>query len=133
MRHAIPLLMLLLMASPTFATDYTVSTPGAPTDAVLEMARKAVNGTTCETLGLAPTCTQAQARAKDSTANVYTTVADYLQRRIMRDAITEARALKAKSGAEALCRWWFLPSTTRTAQDGVCASVGQDVGCEICQ
>lgn len=122
-----------LVAVPTFATDYTISTPGAPADALLEGMRVAVNGATCESVGLLPTCTQAQARARNADLNVYTTIADMLQRYVYRDLIIKAREIKVQWEASSLCRWWNLPSTSAAAKNGVCTTVGMSAGCDLCQ
>ena len=52
MRKILTLIVVGVLVSPVLATDYTISTPGAPADALLEGMRVAVNGATCESVGL---------------------------------------------------------------------------------
>jgi hypothetical protein len=131
-RSLYAVLAVFALASLAWATDYTISTGTARQDQILNQHRVILNTDTCSAARLPANCTQAQARAVNPGANVYTTVADYIQRYHGPKILAEAKADIAAHEAEALCRWWNNSTTTRAAQDGVCTAIGLTAGCELC-
>jgi len=132
-KNLLIVLAVFAFAAVVYATDYTVSTTTARQDEILNQHRVILNTTTCAAARLAPSCTQAQARAVTPGVNIYTNTADYIQRYHGPKILAEAKAGIAEYEAQALCRWWNNTTTTRSAQDGVCTAVGLAVGCELCQ
>ena len=132
MKRLLAFLSVLAFAAVAYATDYVVSTTTARQDQILNQHRVILNTDTCTSARLPASCTQAQARAVNPGANVYTTVADYITRHHGPKILAEAKADIAAHEAQALCRWWNGATTTRTAQDGVCTQVGLAAGCELC-
>lgn len=126
------LVAICLLAVPLFATDYTVSTSTARQDQILNQHRVILNTETCASVQLPPSCTQAQARAVTPGVNIYTTVADYIQRHYGPTILATAKAGIAANEARALCLWWNGATTTRPAQDRVCIEAGLAANCEVC-
>lgn len=127
MKRSLFVLAVLLSASSVFAGSYT-STTTAAQDTRLERARVRMNKATCGALTLPAACTQAQARAKDSAANIYSDVSDYLDRFVLRQHLDGLKAADTSDDAtQALAAWTAMNDTQKNA---VCTLLGLPSGCE---
>ena len=88
----------------------------------LEKARVRTNKATCGALSLPPTCTQAQARAKDSNANIYSDVSDFLDRFVVKGYTDSLKTADTADDQQQFCTWWA--TATVSARNPVCASAG---------
>ena len=127
MKRSLIALAVLLSAALAFAGSYSITTT-AGQDARLERARVRMNKATCGALSLPASCTQPQARAKDSAANVYSNVADYLDRYVIAQHLASLKtADTADDAAQALAAWTAKSDADKNA---VCALLGLPSGCE---
>lgn len=122
------LLVLLLLAAPALATDYTVTTT-AGQDTILERARQRSNGRVCASVGLPTNCTRAQALAKDPVLGLEhaVSIATYINKLVKASIATE----KATSDAEdvtAFDQAWAAAS--QAARDSACVALGLPAGCK---
>lgn len=123
------LLVLLLLAAPALATDYTVSTTGAVQDAVLDRARLRHNGQVCISVGLPTSCTRAQAIASDPViaADYSNTIAAFNQKRF-KDVIATEKALSAAEDIITFEQAWAAAS--QATRDSACVTLGLPAGCK---
>lgn len=127
MKRILYVCAVLLIPALAMAGSYTISTT-AGQDARLERARVRANKATCGRLTLPTTCTQAQARAKDSAADIYSDVLDYLTRSVIRDHLATLKTVDTSDDAEqALAAWTAKSDADKNA---VCAILGLPNGCE---
>lgn len=121
-------LIILLLALPAFATDYTVTT-SANQDTILERARLRSNAAICIAVGLPTSCTRAQAIAKDPVigADYANAISNYLNKLVKADIQKE----KAVSDAEDITTFeqaWAAAS--QAARDSACVTLGLPAGCK---
>ena len=138
------LLSVLLLAAPAYAGTLTLTTT-APQDATIEKERVWSNTTTCTTLALPASCTQAQARTafcalpgssgaapctvngvSSGTVRVYTDANDFGES-IIKKWVFSARQLQAARELEAFAAW--RKAATLAQKNAVCAAAGFPNGC----
>jgi hypothetical protein len=121
------LLFLLLVAASASAGTYTVTT-NAVNDARLARQLARVNKATCASVNLPASCTQAQARAVTPGLDVYSNVADMIDRTILRDFLANLKNADTSDDAiQAAAAWAAMNDTQKNA---VCALLGLPNGCE---
>jgi len=127
MKRSLIALVVLLAAGLAFAGSYTVNTTAAQ-DSRLERARVRTNKATCGALTLPASCTQAQARAKDSNANIYSDVADFMDRSIVGDYLKALKVADTSDDANQAATAWAAMNDTQ--KNAVCALLALPNGCE---
>lgn len=122
------LLLVLLLAAPALATDYTVTTT-APQDAILDKARLRSNAAICTLLRLPSSCTRAQAIAVDPVvgADYANTISAFVTKRV-KDII---QAEKARNDADDHITFeQAYAAANQASKDAACAAVGLGAGCK---
>jgi hypothetical protein len=126
MKKIIPI-ALLLIATVAYAGSYAITTT-ASQDARLERQRVRLNKATCQSVQLAEGCTQAQARAKNPNANIYTTITDLIDRQILKGYLDGLRSVDTRDDAVQAAAAWV--AMTDAQKNAVCALLGLPNGCE---
>jgi hypothetical protein len=119
---------ILLTAGLVSAGTYSITTSTVQ-DNRLERARVRTNKATCGALSLPASCTQAQARAKDSSANIYSSVSDFLDRYVIKnytDGLKVADTVDDLNQAQAA---WIAASDS--GKNAICQSFGLPSSCEL--
>ena len=129
MKKTLALVALLLVAALAQAGSYTVTTT-SPQDNRLEKQRVRLNKATCAGVGLPGTCTQAQARAKNPGVDVYSDVADMLNRKVIKDYTDALKQADTSDDEQQFCAWF--KAATVAQQNSACALASLPNGCEIC-
>jgi len=127
MKRSLFVLAVLSIPALLLAGSYTITTSTVQ-DNRLERARVRANKATCGALSLPAACTQAQARAKDSNANIYSDVADFMNRSIVGDYIRALKAADTSDDAAQAAEAWAAMSDTQ--KNAVCTLLGLPAGCE---
>lgn len=120
----------LLIASVVFAGTYSVTT-NAKQDERMEKERTRINKAECKAAQLPNSCTQAQCRAVNPNCNIFSDVADLIDRKVVKDY---ADGLKQKDTADdqvQFCEYWT--TATVAQRNATCATAGLPNGCELCQ
>lgn len=125
----VTLLGLLLVASLATAGSYTINTTAAQ-DTRLERHRNRVNRNSCQLVGLPNNCTQSQCRALNANCDIYSDVADLIDRNILRGYLQGLAAVDTSDDHEQFCTWWRTATTVQ--KNGVCSASGLPNGCEVC-
>lgn len=121
---------LVLIAATALAGSYTLNTTTAQ-DNRLERQRLRLNKATCAAAQLPPTCTQAQARQRTPGVDVYSSVADMLDRKVLAEYLAGLKNADTADDAQQFCAWF--KAATVAQQNSACALAGLPNGCEICQ
>ena len=122
-------LAILLVAAVASAGSYTLTTNTAQ-DNRLEKQRIRLNKATCVAAQLPANCTQAQARQRTPGVEIYSDVADLLNRKVVRDYTDALRANDTSDDQAQFCTWFKAATTAQ--QNSACALAGLPNGCEIC-
>lgn len=120
-------LVVLLIAALASAGSYSVTTNAAQ-DARLERHRNRVNKATCEAAGRQAGCTQAQARAMNPGAEIYSDVQDMIQRLIIKGFTDGLKSQDTSDDAAQAAAAWAAKSDAD--KNAVCALLGLPAGCE---
>jgi hypothetical protein len=120
-------LVILSAASVASAGTYTVNT-NASQDTRLARQLNRLNKATCASVGLPANCTQAEARAKQPSLDVYASVTDMLDRAIVGGYLSGLKSADTQEDAvQAAAAWVAMNDTQKNA---VCALLGLPNGCE---
>jgi hypothetical protein len=133
------LLLLVLLAAPSFAQEaYTVNATASQVQ-VLDYARTTYNARICAAAQLPATCTQAQYNAANPTspATIYANSQAGRQAFLIAQWIAEDfRTAKTRLVADnkaAQCTYWNDPARTLTEKNAMCTSAGLSAGCDLCE
>lgn len=128
MKKMLLAVLLLAVAAPALATDYTVTTT-ANQDTILERARLRSNAAICTAVGLPTSCTRAQAIAKNPVigADYANTIGAFVQKRV-RDVIQAERAASDAEDITTFEQAWAAAS--QAARDSACVTLGLPAGCK---
>lgn len=123
------LFSLLFIATIATAGSYNITTTAAQ-DTRLERHRLRVNKNSCQAVGLPNNCTQAQCRNLNPNCDIYTDIADMIDRLVLRGYLQGLAAVDTSDDHEQFCTWWR--TATVTQKNGVCSASGLPNGCEVC-
>lgn len=126
----ITIAFLLVVTSLAIAGSYTINTTTAQ-DTRLERHRNRLNKFACTSAGLSVGCTQAQCRAANPTCDIYSDVADMIDRNILRGYLTGLANVDTSDDKDQFCSWW--KAATAVQKNTVCSAAGLPNGCEVCQ
>jgi hypothetical protein len=124
-------LAVLLVATAAHAAVPISFTLSDAAGARVDRQRLRLNKRTCEGLGLLATCTQAEARAIDPAANVYSSHSDYIDRVLVKDWTTRLKGIDTDEDTKAFCAWFKAAAVAE--QNAACALAALPNGCELCQ
>jgi hypothetical protein len=130
MKRSLYVFAVLAIPAILLAGTYSITTTTAQ-DTRLEKARVRTNKATCGALSLPPTCTQAQARAKDSAASIYSDVADFLDRYVIHNYTDSLKTADTSDDQQQFCSFWG--AATLAQKNQICADSALPNGCELCQ
>lgn len=120
-------LIALLAAATAYAGTYTINT-NANQDQRLARHMARVNKATCQSVGLQASCTQAEARSKQPGLDVYSSVADMVDRLIVGGFLKGLKAADTSDDAAQAQSAWM--AKTDAEKNAVCALLGLPNGCE---
>lgn len=121
-------IVLLLLAAPALATDYTVTTT-TQQDAILDRARIRANQQICTFLRLPSSCTRAQAIAVDAVvgADYANTISVFITKRMKEVVQVE----KSRNDSDDVTTFeQAYAAASQAAKDAACAAVGLSAGCK---
>lgn len=135
MRKILFLISVLFGASVASAQDCSTGTPcsvagNATQVLIFTQARLIVNAGVCAAASLPANCTQAQARAVNPDANVYSDNQDFLTRFVIAPKFVELREAVRRSGNDQFCTAWSFLSVAN--KNTICTNKGFETGCELC-
>ncbi len=123
------ILAVLLVAALAEAGTYTITTTTGQ-DNRLEKQRLRLNKATCAAAQLPANCTQAQARQRTPGVDVYSDVADLLNRKIVKDYTDALKANDTSDDQAQFCAWF--KAATAAEQNAACTLAALPNGCELC-
>jgi len=128
MKKRLLVLLLIVLAAPALATDYTVTT-NASGDAVLERARVRSNAAVCLSVGLPTSCSRAQAIAVDPVrgADYANTLTVFINKRV-KDVIAAEKATSDAEDVSSFEQAWAAAS--QATRGSACVTLGLPAGCK---
>ena len=117
------------VVSIALAGTYSVTT-NASQDNRLEKDRVRQNKAACSAVQLPNDCTQAQCRAKDPGCNIYSDIADLIDRKIVKNYADALKTNDTRDDQELFCSYWS--TATQAQKNATCQSATLPNGCELC-
>jgi azurin len=125
------LALFLVAASLVWAGTYSVTTTAAQ-DNRLEKQRVRLNKDSCRAVNLPDACTQAQCRNVNANCNIYSDVADLIDREVVKKYSDSLKTNDTRDDQTQFFAFWNNPATTVGQRNTVCSTSGLPNGCELC-